>query len=105
MDKNDVILIVNQCFKNEGFCLALHLMDNTEILVTKQPRFASSCLHVDMEIEYESGTVSETYYIPYRNIVFIVETSHESLKIINEQMKRYMEQYKHIEPVDEEMFL
>ena len=82
MDKNDVILITNQCFEKEGNCLLLHFVNGIDMVIAKKPKFTNSCLHVDVETEYDAGTVNETHYIPYRNILYITETNVDNLAII-----------------------
>lgn len=95
MDKNDVVLTLKQCFKEEGNCAFIHFHEGTSLLISKNPIFANLIMIVDVEYDYGEDEIKETYHIPYSSISYIVTTTISNLNaIFDEQQKQYERSYK-----------
>lgn len=86
MDKQSLILILKECFKEEENGAYLHLIDGSTLLINEIPSFNN--LHFQVENKYTvnlEDTVEETICIPYSSVNYITLTNSENLRIISKQ--------------------
>lgn len=82
MDKHSLVLICNECFKEEGNCLIIHFVEGGELLIDKKPTFFNLNMQVAIESHYDDEIIVEEFYIPYSNVLYIIKTNVDNLKTI-----------------------
>ena len=88
MLKIDVLLILEQFFdRDEDNCAIIHMNDGSEIIVEKKPSFHSNIMSIILEDEnIEKEKIIEECHIPYENILYIITTNFENIKL---RLKNY----------------
>ena len=97
MIKNNLVVLLNECFEKEGNCSYLHLVDGSELLIKELPNFFDAFLRVNQRtvMESESEEINEVVCIPYSSVMYITLTNFDNLEIIAKQYeKQYEEQYQ-----------
>ena len=90
MNKNNLVVLLNECFEKEGNCSYLHLVDGSELLINELPTFFDAFLRVNQKTVMESDEINEVVCIPYGSVMYITLTNVDNLEII---AKQYEEQY------------
>ena len=91
MIKNNLVVLLNECFEKEGNCSYLHLVDGSELLIKELPNFFDAFLRVNQRTVMESEEINEVVCIPYSSVMYITLTNFDNLEII---AKQYQEQYQ-----------
>ena len=71
MDKASLILILDDCFKEDGNCVVFHFGNGSDMLVGSKPSFFNLHMSVDMEQNYNGDIVHEVVHIPYSVVDFV----------------------------------
>lgn len=82
MDRQNLIVIVNEHLEKEGNGVYFHLADKSELLINIMPKYFSLHMRVKKQYSIGSDIVTEIVCIPYTSVLYITLTNSENLKII-----------------------
>ena len=82
MDKQSLILILDECFEEEGNVAILHFNDGSELLINSKPRNFNSHMIVDSSYSVGMETINEQFIIPFISVLYITLSNVENLRIL-----------------------
>ena len=85
MDKQVLMLVLNECFNEEGNFANLHFMNGSELIVDNRPEYFSSHMKVNSSYELYGETVNEGFIIPYSSVLYVTLSNVENLRILAKQ--------------------
>ena len=93
MEKRSALLVLKNCFKEEGQIAFVHFIDGSNILINNMPNFLDLIMEVKLEYAYGDDEITDICYVPYSSIMYITVTTTETIKKLsefNEELKSQM---------------
>ena len=93
MDKQNLIMVLEECFKEEGNCAILHFLDGSQLLIDKKPKHFSSHMSVNVSYDVNTETIIEQFIIPYSSVLYVTLSNVENLRILAKQYEPLKDKY------------
>ena len=87
MDKQNLRIVLEECFKEVGNVAIFHFTDGSELMVDKKPNYFN--LHMGIEVKYDmdNETIIEHVIVPYSSVLYITISNTNNLKILAKQFE------------------
>lgn len=84
MDKSSLQIIVSETYNDEtDECLEIFLSNGMSLIAPIKPRFHEMHLVVVLSYCIQEETIHESYYIPYRSILYVKRTNLKNIELLN----------------------
>lgn len=85
MDKQNLIIVLEECFNEVGNIAILHFNDGSELMVDSKPKHFSSHMKVEINYDLNGENIFEQFIIPYTSVLYVTISSINNLKILAKQ--------------------
>lgn len=90
MDKQSLYIVFNDWLSEEGNCVYLHLVDKTDLLISKKPHFNNLTFSIELSHRFGEDVIHETHVIPYSSVVYITQTNIKDVNIVNDYYNKVL---------------